>query len=790
MDTQPDSYKEGSNDKDKLLQKVRERYRIMYDADHENRLEAMEDLKFVNVPGYQWDSNMKQERGKRPCYEFNKVRVFGKRIINDMRANRPAGKIRAVEGGDKETAEINEGLIRNIWNVSDADSVIDYAAEFQVNAGMAAWRIDTEYSDDTAFDQDICIKPIPNPFCLYVDPSCKDFMKRDAVDWLLTEKMSVTAYKKRWPKAEQSNFEESLEFDDEQDWQSEDHVRVAEYWWKEPHKKEIWLMRFPQEDGTVEDKVVDSESDEGVAIAANPELSAQIVRRREVMTHKIMSCIASGDAILEGPSEWAGTRFPFVMIFGEYLVVDGRPYWWGLPRFAKDAQRSYNIARTAISETIAQAPKSYSWATTKQAAGLTNQWADAHKKNFPFMIYNHDDDEPGPPKRVGGADVPQALIAESTIASDEIKAVTGLFDPSLGAEPAASSGRAIIANQQQGEIATFNYQDNMSKGIQLTWELVLDLIPHIYDTERELRILGSDDAEDYKRVNEVVGDIATGVQMRVNDITTGRYDVTITTGPNFSTKRQEATELYGQLTQQYPAIMDIAGDLLFKAMDLPYADDIADRMKMMLPPEIQKTLDNNANQSPEVMQAMAQAEAAMAQVQEHGQLVQAAAAELEEEKGEAAKMQADIKQTLADIKVAKAEFDADIAEQKAMLVEREAKITMREAGVTQKTAEYKSQVAEGTANAADEASQKIDEMDNILANFLSMVDNALGDLNEKAETLQKRTGRKITSGTTRREGSRLVADIEFDDGERTSLSAERKDGQLRIVPDSGAEAGG
>lgn len=169
-----------------LLEKIRKRYKIMYEADEDNRREAMLDLRFVNVPGAQWDENMKKERGNRPCYEFNKLRVTGKRIINDMRANRPVGKVRGVEDGDKKTAEVFEGLIRNIWNTSDGNTVIDTAAEYQVNGGMGAWRISTEYSSDSAFDQDIVIEEIHNPFCLFADPAAKDQLKRDAYDWILT----------------------------------------------------------------------------------------------------------------------------------------------------------------------------------------------------------------------------------------------------------------------------------------------------------------------------------------------------------------------------------------------------------------------------------------------------------------------------------------------------------------------------------------------------------------------------------------------------------------------------
>jgi hypothetical protein len=159
------------NRPDDILKNAKARHKVMSEDDRHNRIDAVEDIRFVNLPGAQWTENMKTERGDRPCYEYNKTRVRCKRVVNDMRDNRPSGKVRAVEGGDKEIAEIYEGLIRNIANVSHMDNAIDYAAEYQVEGGMGAWRINTVYSDDSAFDQDIVIEGIENPFCLYCDPS-------------------------------------------------------------------------------------------------------------------------------------------------------------------------------------------------------------------------------------------------------------------------------------------------------------------------------------------------------------------------------------------------------------------------------------------------------------------------------------------------------------------------------------------------------------------------------------------------------------------------------------------
>ena len=765
MDTQPDT-KTGmpdmrKSDAQKLLKKVRERYKIMAEADHDNRVLAMDDLKFTNLPGEQWEANMKQERGTRPCYEFNKLRISVKRIINDMRANRPGAKVRAIENGDPQVAEINEGLIRNVAEQSDLDTIVDYEGEYQVAAGMCAWRVTTEYTHDDAFNQDILIKPFRNPFTVYCDPSCRDFLKRDARDWCVTEKIPKGAFEEKYPDANTASFEAGTDhqFDDEDDWSSEDRVRLCEYWYKKPIEKEIWEVTFaPDLDpatgealGPAKMMIVDSTTDEATGI--DP---AQITRRRTVNSSKICWVICSGDRILE-QGEWAGSMFPFVMVYGEYAWIDGRPYWWGLPRFAKDAQRSYNIARTAISETIAQAPKSYFWATSRQSEGHLNEWKQAHKKNYPFMLFEPDPKMPGPPTRQGGADVPVALIQECQLASDEIKSVTGIFDASMGQPGNENSGRAILARQSQGEIATFNFQDNMSKGIQRTYEIILDLIPHIYDTERELRVLGSDGAEDYKRVNEVVIDRETKRMVKVNDLAQGKYDVTVTTGPSFSTLRQEAAETYGQLAQQFPEIMGVAGDLVMKSMDLPYADDIAKRLQTLLPPQVQEQLNSDVEIPQEVQQMMQQAQAAMQEVEAKAMAIQEAEQELLKEQRDAEKeknansiAQKEVEIRIERLRRVKAEFDAHVARELADLDEKEANL---EAG----------------GGEPDEAvvavASAVRSVDDTLAAFMQEADGMFKQL----ETI---ANRKAVSSKPVRENGKLFSEITFDDGTTHRIEVE------------------
>jgi hypothetical protein len=663
-----------------LLLRIHERYDDMQRADQMNRRNSLADLRFLHIPGEQWEWRLRTLRGlERPMYEFNKLRVTVKRVVNEIRANRPQGKVRAVEDNDADTAEVMEGLCRNIWAVSDGDTVIDNAAEFAVGGGMGAWRINTKYSTDEAFDQDIVIESIKNPFTLYADPGCQDPLKRDAFDWILTTKMSHKAYENRWPNAKKVDFEYA-DFDHlEDDWADEESVRVCEYWWKEPQERTIVMLSNGitcyEEEFTAHAQAA---AQQPLDPTQPPPPPLTIIRKRQVRTNKIRTVICSGDAILEGPSDWAGSQFPFIICYGEWIVIDGRTYWFGLTRFAKDAQRNYNYVRTAITETIAQAPQSKFWATPVQAEGHTEKWAEAHSKLFPFQLYNPDPQAPGPPARMGGADVPVAMIQETQMASEEIKAVTGIFDPSLGRQSNETSGVAIRSRQAQGEIATFNYADNVSKAIRRTWEILIDLIPKVYDTERSVRILGSDGAEKYLRVNQVGPDGQV-----INDLSRGRYDVTVTVGPSYSTMRQEAAEVYTQLGQTNPLVWQTAGDLIFKSFDLPYAHEIAERLRATLPPPIQQMLQEEGGKPipPEVMQKLQQADVMMQQVQQHGQLVQAAAQEAMKEKADAEKVKSEVQGLLADLEVKKAQFEADVAKSLAAIATREAAAEVKEAKV-------------------------------------------------------------------------------------------------------------
>ena len=139
------------------------------------------------------------------------------------------------------------------------------------------------------------------------------------------------------------------------------------------------------------------------------------------------------------------------------------------------------------------------------------------------------------------------------------------------------------------------------------------MIPKIYDTQRIARIIGVDGEVEMVKFNPMqpepvkeVRDMNTGALIeKVYNPGVGTYDVMVTTGPGYMTKRQEALDAMSQILQTNPQLWTVAGDLFIKNMDWPGAQEMAERFKKILDPKVL----SEGDQSPELMQAQQQIEA-------------------------------------------------------------------------------------------------------------------------------------------------------------------------------------
>jgi hypothetical protein len=505
--------------------------------------------------------------------------AFIDQIVGDARQNKPSIKVHAGEDGDEDIAAIYDGLIRSIQNESNADFAYDTAVENTACFGFGAWRVKTEYESEDSFNQIICIERISDPLSVYFDKNAVLPDYSDARHVTVRVKMTKDDYKQRWPKEDESEYK----FDDfTNDWTiGKDQVIVAEYWHKVDEKATLYAVQ-------------DFEGNTQVTLD-KPQQGFNVVNQRETTITRIKCCMISGAGILE-TTDWAGKYLPIVGVNGKEDLVDGKRTLRGLVRFAKDPQRMYNYWRTIDTEQKALAPKAPVLVTAKQIEGYEDQWQESLTSNAPYLIVN--DTQSPTPSRIDAGIMDKGATESALMCVDEMKSTTGIFSASLGEQDNEKSGRAILAQQRKGDTANFAYIDNIARAIKWTGKIIIDLIPKIYDAARVVSVMGSDGSKKLERINQVV--MQKGEPKNI-DLTVGKYDLVVTQGSNYATKRIEALNSMVEIARVNPAIMQIAGDLIVKAMDWDGAEEIAERLKKTLPPQLQ---DQDPNGLPPEVQGI------------------------------------------------------------------------------------------------------------------------------------------------------------------------------------------
>jgi hypothetical protein len=330
-----------------------------------------------------------------------------------------------------------------------------------------------------------------------------------------------------------------------------------------------------------------------------------------------------------------------VPVFGDMVFIEGKMQLFSLIRFAKDPQRLLNYFRSTETELLALQPKAPYIAAEGQIEGYEQIWAKANRENYSVLPYKPTTVSglavPAP-QRQAFASPPTGVLQGAENAQRDMMATTGIYESSLGMRSNEQSGRAIMARQREGDVSTYHFIDNMTRAITHAGRILVDLIPKIYDTPRIVRILGEDGAEEMVQVNQPFAakdDYGRAIE-KIYDLSTGRYDVVVEAGASFSTKREEAAMSMMEMVKTNPQIMSIAGDLIVKSMDWPGAEQLAERLQMMLPPNLQKPKEGESQMPPEVQAQLQQSEQ---MIQQLDQAIQAMTAELEKKDLEQRKLE-------------------------------------------------------------------------------------------------------------------------------------------------------
>lgn len=620
-----------------VLAEARDRFSFGYSYWDEMFREWLIDLSFLD--GEQWDPEEKLARigARRPALVINTLPQYVDQVHGDILQNRPsievapsdsAGAsvmIKGVDGVSTFTmAKVYEGLIRNIEYSCGAESHYDTGALHSIQTGMGWLRVGTRYSQGITMDQEAFIQSVRNRWAVVMDPMATEPDMSDAMWGFVLDDMPRREFKKRWPNATFESIGDTEETQSFAWWTDGDIIRTAEYFTREPVDRVLVQLTNGQvmwEDQLKGEKLEDPTKPDGkkVPFDITDELAAKgitIHRQRTVTTYKVVWRRITGREVLEGPMDWPGETIPIVPVAGKRIDYPDKSLYRGLIYHAKDAKIAENFYISASIERIALSPKSPWVIEAEQVEGYEKYWATSNTMNHAYLPFNRTMSGVAPQR----AELPAMPVAELQMASiftDKVKATVGMYDASVGARSNETSGKAILARQREGDVATFAFMDNLSKAIRRIGLILCEIIPRIYDSDRVVRLRDRNGSGDFVHINETVKDEQSGTTTIVNDIQAGKMDVVVRSGPSYTTQRVEAVEALMEFVRVVPAAGAVILDKIASNMDWPGADEVSARLIKMVPPQFlteREITDNKIQQAeptPEQKAEMAKSEAAI-----------------------------------------------------------------------------------------------------------------------------------------------------------------------------------
>lgn len=576
-----------------------EQFRDDWEADTPDREEMLDDLEFV--AGNQWDARDKAAREAlgRPCLTINRLPQFIRQVVGDLRNVKPSIKVLPNgSGATKEVADVFNGVIRNIEERSKDEQPYTSAVQNAVRCSIGHFRIVTENLPENPFSQDIFIKPIHNPLAVVWDHAARSITRSDAKRVFIRDAMPQKVFMDQYPDADVIDFGEYAYGGHLSYWTMPEKVVISEVFEKVDAKAEFALL----ESGAVMrlDRLPfhvrhDRVNGRMVSIDGRSEFIEEI---REALIQKVIWKKISGREVLER-GEWPTPDIPIIPVIGEEIHFERTKRRSGLIRSAKDPQRLYNFWRSTQTEVMGSAPKMPYIVGKSQIEGYEEAWLGANVGTKPFIPFN-DTKNASRPSREIPPQLSSGMNNEIALAGEDMKATTGIYDAALGNRSNETSGVGIRQRQQEGDVSTNFFGDNLAASMRRAGRIFLDLIPIIYDTDRVVRIINDDASNELTAVNRMV--IEDGVPRIYNDLAIGNYDITVDIGPSFATKRQEAVEGMTEILRGNPnATMFL--DIIAKNSDWQGADQLAERAQKLLPAELR---DQDEEPTPEEQAAQAQ----------------------------------------------------------------------------------------------------------------------------------------------------------------------------------------
>jgi hypothetical protein len=673
-----------------LLKEIRQNYTDFYEGWRPILEDGDTDMRYVS--GNPWDEKEREFRDKydRPVMTFDELSPYINQLVNDPRQNKRAIKINPRgAGATNVTAQLREDKMREIQYNSRAQSAFTTGFEgaacrgfgwYGVNSRLVANGLTEEQYDELVktapeklFEQELYIYRIPNPNSVVPNPAFKEQDASDMTECFVEERIQRSEFKRRWKGAKfidwQGDYAEQAP-----GWQTEKIVRTAAYYKAIIKRKKLYLL-----DGlkNKEDRVA-LYGDELPGDAKTPEEREErwiardenkkrIRRDRTIETRRIKQYWTNGLEILEESDEIPIRWIPLVLVAGKEIWVDDgsgpQRKLMSLVRLARDPFMAYCYIRSQEAEEAGMAPKSPLIGYTGQFETDREAWENLNKIPRAFVQADPVTDPTDPNKVLP---LPTRLQFQPNFQSYEIfaeacrrairTACGGSDLPTAAQRVNEKSGVALKEIEANEDRGTFHFIDNYNFAMEHAGRIIDAWFPYVYDTKRDIAIMKADGAFKTLTINDEQyiekGPNGEAIQQHY-DATTGDHGVTVSTGKDAASQRDEVKDLLQGVMGELQAIAAIAppgaaAKLLALNIRLaalgPLGDEMADTLD---PPDDQKQksmqLQQAQQQAQLAQQAIAelQAENQKLKLEKAGKIIQG------EYEKQLAQMQADIKVLVA-----------------------------------------------------------------------------------------------------------------------------------------------
>ena len=622
-------------EEEKILELAKKRFDLSVDAFSPCYTKAIELLKFKY--GEQWTEAQKKKRenASRPALTINEMSKFSNLVCGEMRRNKVQIKVSPANSkSSRANATVRAGMIKNIEYQSEAETIYDHAGKMLVDCGFAAGRVKSRYCDDeeNPFLQELVIEPIDNPFSVHPDPNAKDSRFYSNGEYFFIDSfMSMEDFKDAYGEDAIPTANDNTTGTENERWYDNNSVIVREYYYKEYSvKKMVQLSDDRIMEKSEADKIIADISQTLQEVKADQEVKRteaqtlgidfneqpidtsevpEIVKERDVEIPHIKWLKITATKILES-NEWPGSMIPIAFATGEYSNIAGERRYDGLFKDAMDPQKLINNAYTSLWEIIALMPKQPWKASAKMIEGYEKDYLAANAENFPVLKYKHDPMFPGktPEQNIPGM-MPQAMYTILQECKQNLKDAVGMYNADVGDQGPEVSGKAILARQAPGDTSTYVYHDNRSGFVAQIGKIINDALPHFYDSERDVRLLGFNGKDATVPINTTAGKAMSAMQSNpeqyqgldkrnltkamkkgpatpFNNITEGKYNIVVSTGPAYQTQREEAAENLMKIVQFAGRIRREDLYHLVSNLDGPGIEDWLDTIRKTVPPGI------------------------------------------------------------------------------------------------------------------------------------------------------------------------------------------------------------